>query len=196
MAVIACGALGAHLREIIARRGWLAELHCLPALLHNRPGKIADHAERLARAALARGQQVVLAYADCGTYGALDDLCRRMGLRRLPGLHCYDVLAGPERMRSVFDAEPGTYVLTDFLVRSFGRTVLAELGLDRYPDLWPDYFGHYRRVVWLAQDRDPALEAEAGRVAARFGLPLTVVETGTSRLERELELLITPGGAP
>jgi hypothetical protein len=196
VAVIACGALGAHLREIIARRGWLAELHCLPALLHNRPGKIADHAERLARAALARGQQVVLAYADCGTYGALDDLCRRMGLRRLPGLHCYDVLAGPERMRSVFDAEPGTYVLTDFLVRSFGRTVLAELGLDRYPDLWPDYFGHYRRVVWLAQDRDPALEAEAGRVAARFGLPLTVVETGTSRLERELELLITPGGAP
>jgi Protein of unknown function (DUF1638) len=194
--VIACGALGAHLREIIARRGWPAELHCLPALLHNRPDTITDHAERLARAALARGQQVVLAYADCGTYGALDGLCTRLGLRRLPGLHCYDVLAGPERMRSVFEAEPGTYVLTDFLVRSFGRTVLAELGLDRYPELWPDYFGHYRRVVWLAQDRNPALEAEAGRVAARFGLPLTVVETGTGSLERELELLVNSGGEP
>jgi hypothetical protein len=194
--VIACGALGAHLREIIARRGWPAELHCLPALLHNRPDTITDHAERLARAALARGQQVVLAYADCGTYGALDGLCQRLGLRRLPGLHCYDVLAGPERMRSVFEAEPGTYVLTDFLVRSFGRTVVAELGLDRYPELWPDYFGHYRRVVWLAQDRNPALEAEAGRVAARFGLPLTVVETGTGSLERELELLVNPGGEP
>jgi uncharacterized protein DUF1638 len=194
--VIACGALGAHLREIIARRGWPAELHCLPALLHNHPNTITDHAERLARAALARGQQVVLAYADCGTYGALDELCKRLGLRRLPGLHCYDVLAGPERMRSVFEAEPGTYVLTDFLVRSFGRTVLAELGLDRYPELWPDYFGHYRRVVWLAQDRNPALEAEAGRVAARFGLPLTVVETGTGSLERELELLVNSGGEP
>jgi hypothetical protein len=194
--VIACGALGAHLREIIARRGWPAELHCLPALLHNRPDTITDHAERLARAALARGQQVALAYADCGTYGALDGLCTRLGLRRLPGLHCYDVLAGPERMRSVFEAEPGTYVLTDFLVRSFGRTVVAELGLDRYPELWPDYFGHYRRVVWLAQDRNPALEAEAGRVAAWFGLPLTVVETGTGSLERELELLVNPGGEP
>jgi len=85
-------------------------------------------------------------------------------------------------------------VLTDFLVRSFAKTVLAELGLDRYPELWPDYFGHYRRVVWLAQDRDPDLEAEAGRVAARFGLPLTIVDTGTSRLERELELLITGDG--
>jgi hypothetical protein len=196
LALIACGALGAHLREIIARRGWPAELHCLPALLHNRPNKIADYAERLARAALVRGQRVAVAYADCGTYGALDEVCTRLRLRRLPGLHCYDVFAGPERMRAVFEAEPGTYILTDFLVRSFQRTVLAELGLDRYPQLWPDYFGHYRRVVWLAQDREPELEAEAGRVAARFGLPLTVVETGTGRLERELELLVHAGGEP
>jgi hypothetical protein len=95
----------------------------------------------------------------------------------------------------MFEDEPGTYVLTDFLVRSFTRTVLAELGLGRYPQLWPDYFGHYRRLVWLAQDRDPALEAEAGRIASRFGLPLTVIDTGTSRLERELESLVGPGGA-
>ena len=196
LVLIACGALGAHLREIIARRGWLAELHCLPALLHNRPNKITEHTERLARAALVRGQRVAVAYADCGTYGGLDELCGRLGLRRLPGLHCYDVFAGPERMRAVFEAEPGTYVLTDFLVRSFDRTVLAELGLDRHPELWPDYFGHYRRVVWLAQDQEPGLEAAAGRVAARFGLPLTVVETGTGRLERELETLVHSGGEP
>jgi uncharacterized protein DUF1638 len=188
--VIACGALGAQLREIITRRGWPAELHCLPALLHNRPKKITMEAERLARAALARGQRVAVAYADCGTYGALDEVCTRLGLRRLPGLHCYDVLAGPDRMRAVFEAEPGTYVLTDFLVRSFDRTVLAELGLDRRPELWPDYFGHYRRLVWLAQDPSPGLAAQAEQVAARFGLPLTVVETGTARLERELESLI------
>ena len=125
--MIACGALGAHLREIIARRDWPVELHCLPALLHNRPGQITPHAERIARGALARGRRVALAYADCGTYGALDELCARLGLRRLPGLHCYDVLAGPSRMRALFDAEPGTYVLTDYLVRSFQRTVVAGL---------------------------------------------------------------------
>ena len=61
--------------------------------------------------------------------------------------------------------------------------MLAELGLDRYPELWPDYFGHYRRVAWLAQSPDPALEAEARAVAALFGLPLTVIGTGTARLE-------------
>ena len=193
--VIACGALGGHLREIIARRGWRVELHCLPALLHNRPSQIIPDAERIALCALARGQRVALAYADCGTYGALDGLCARLGLRRLPGLHCYDVLAGPSRVRALFDAEPGTYVLTDFLVRSFRRTVLAELGLDRHPQLWPDYFGHYRRVVWLAQHPDPALTAEAERVAAMFGLPLTIVETGTARLERELARLVGPSAA-
>ena len=85
-------------------------------------------------------------------------------------------------------------MLTDFLVRSFERTVLAELGLDRHPELWQDYFGHYRRLVWLAQEREPGLEAAAERVAARFGLPLTVVPTGTARLERELETLIARDG--
>ena len=188
--VIACGALGSHIREAAARHGWRIELHCLPAPLHNRPGQITIQAERMARRALARGRRVALAYADCGTYGALDELCTRLGLRRLPGLHCYDVLAGPSRMRALFEAEPGTYVLTDFLVRSFQRTVVAGLGLDAHPELWPEYFRHYRRVVWLAQDRSAPMQAQAERVAARFGLPLTVVETGTGRLEQELARLV------
>jgi hypothetical protein len=192
--IIACGALGGHVREIVARRRWPAEVRCLPALLHNRPEKISFEAERLALPALAAGKRVAVCYADCGTYGALDELCDRLGLRRLPGLHCYDVLAGPRHMRAHFRAEPGTYVLTDFLVRTFRRTVLAELGLDRYPQLWPDYFGHYRRLVWLAQNPDPALRGEAARIAALFGLPLTEVATGTGRLERELGRLIGVGG--
>ncbi len=188
--VIACGALGAHVREIVARRGWAVEVECLPAVLHNRPERISADAQRLARLAQARGRRVVLAYADCGTYGALGDLCAHLGMRMLRGLHCYDVFAGPDRLRELFDAEPGTYVLTDFLVRGFRRLVLAELGLDRRPELWADYFGHYRRVVWLAQQRDPGLEAEARAVAAMFALPLTVIDVGVTGLESELARLI------
>jgi hypothetical protein len=178
-------------REIVARRGWPVAVRSLPAVLHNRPQKIIMAAERYVVRALESGRSVALAYADCGTYGALDELCTRYGLRRLPGLHCYDVFAGPSRMAAMFEAEPGTYVLTDFLLRGFGRLVLAELGLDRYPELWADYFGHYRRLVWLAQEPTPALEAEAERVAGMFGLPLTRVEAGVSRLERALASLIS-----
>ena len=159
-------------------------------MLHNRPRKIVIEAERAVVRAQGCGRTVALAYADCGTYGALDELCARYGVRRLPGLHCYDMFAGASRVEAMFRAEPGTYVLTDFLLRSFDRSVLAELGLDRYPELWPDYFGHYRRLVWLAQDPGPALAAEAERVAGMFGLPLTRVRTGVSRLEQELSRLV------
>jgi len=162
----------------------------LPAVLHNRPQKIIIEAERYVVRALDSGRTVALAYADCGTYGALDELCARYGMRRLPGSHCYDVFAGASRLAAMFDAEPGTYVLTDFLLRSFDRSVLAELGLDRYPELWPDYFGHYRRLVWLAQEPTPALAAEAERVAGMFGLPLTRIEVGVSRLEAALAGLV------
>ena len=188
--VIACGALSGHVREIAARRSWPVSVRPLPAMLHNRPQKIALLAERAVVSALRSGHTPALAYADCGTYGGLDDLCARYGVRRLSGLHCYDVFAGPSRVASMFRAEPGTYVLTDFLLRSFDRSVLAGLGLDRHPELWADYFGHYRRLVWLAQEPSPALTAEAERVAAMFGLPLTRIDTGVSRLERELSRLV------
>ena len=174
----------------MARRGWPVAVRALPALLHNRPQKITHLAERYVVSALGSGRMIALAYADCGTYGALDALCARYGVRRLPGLHCYDVFAGPSRVASMFRAEPGTYVLTDFLLRSFDRSVLAELGLDRHPELWDDYFGHYRRLVWLAQQPSSALAAEAERVAGMFGLPLTRVDVGVSRLEQALASLV------
>jgi hypothetical protein len=191
--VVACGALAGHVRDIAARRGWPVAVRSLPAVLHNRPEKISIAAERAVLSALASGRTVALAYADCGTYGALDELCARYRVGRLPGLHCYDVFAGAPALASMFEAEPGTYVLTDFLLASFDRLVLAELGLDRYPELWGDYFGHYRRLIWLVQEPDgpsQALAAQADRVAAMFGLPLTRIETGVSRLESALAALV------
>lgn len=189
-AVIACGALGGHLREIIARRGWPVSVHNLPAIWHNDPRRIAPAAAELASALLSGGSRVVLAYADCGTYGELDKVCERLGIARLPGLHCYDVLGGAGRIARLLAQEPGTYLLTDYLVRGFRRCVLEPLGLVSHPGLWPDYFGHYRRLVWLAQDPEPGLAAQADAVAGLFGLPLTVIETGTRRLERELERML------
>ncbi len=188
--MIACGALAGHVRDIVSRRGWPVFVRSLPAVLHNQPQKIALSAERAVVCALGRGHSVALAYADCGTYGALDAICARYGVRRLPGLHCYDVFGGPARLRGLLAAEPGTYVLTDFLLRCFDRLVVEGLGLDRYPELWPDYFGHYRRLVWLAQSPSSSLAAEAARVAELFGLPLTRIDVGVSRLERELERLV------
>lgn len=192
MALVACGALAQQAERVAARRGWPLDVHALPPLLHNRPERIAGQVETMARDLLPRYASVAVGYADCGTYGALDEVCARLGLQRLPGLHCYDLYAGAGRMRRFFREQPGTYVLTDFLVRSFARTVVRELGLDRHPGLRDAYFGHYTRVVWLAQDPDEELQAAAREAAERLGLPLTVVDTGTRRLERGLATLVEP----
>ena len=165
-------------------------MYPLPASLHNRPAQITPAAEALARQLQADGLRVAIGYADCGTYGELDELCERLNIRRLGGLHCYDVLGGPSRVQALLAREPGTYLLTDYLVATFRRTVLSGLGLDRHPQLWADYFGHYRRLAWLAQDRSAELEAQAQAIADMFGLPLRVIDVGTARLERELEVLI------
>jgi len=188
--VIACGALAGHIREIAARRGWPVIVRPLPARLHNRPAKIHQHSERIVATAQANGSRPVLAYADCGTYGALDSLCDTRGVKRLPGLHCYDLYAGEDRVAALLDEEPGTYLLTDYLVRTFARTVLSSLGLDKHPELFPDYFGHYTRLVWLAQEPTPALAAEAARIAEIFGLPLARIDTGTRGLEAALAAVI------
>jgi hypothetical protein len=190
LAVIACGALAQSCAKVVRRRGWAVDVYPLPPLLHNAPSRIAGEVDRLAGELAGRYARIAVAYADCGTYGALDEVCRRRGIARLGGLHCYEVYAGSERIEAMFDAEPGTYVLTDFLVRSFARSVLVELGLDRHPELRDAYFGHYRRVVWLAQSPDAELRRLAEGAAARIGLPLEIVQTGLGGLERALEGLV------
>jgi Protein of unknown function (DUF1638) len=158
----------------------------LPPLLHNRPERIAAEVEALAQQLMGRYSRVVVGFADCGTYGALDDVCERLGLIRLPGLHCYDVYGGADRLAAWFEDQPGTYVLTDFLVRSFSRTVVAELGLDRHPELRDDYFAHYTQAVWLAQHPTDDLRRRADEAAALLELPLRIVEVGDAGLERAL----------
>ena len=105
---------------------------------------------------------------------------------RLPGAHCYGFLAGNAAWDAMHEEEPGTFYLTDFLVLHFRRLLVEGLGLDRHPELFDDYFRHYRRVVWLAPSPTPGLTAGAEDAAAFLRLPLEVRATGFGLLQSEV----------
>ena len=185
--VIACGALA---REIVALKrlnGWSElEVECLPPELHNRPEQIPAAVEGAIRAARARHKRIFVAYADCGTGGLLDALLEKEGVQRLPGAHCYEFYAGASAFAALADEQPGTFYLTDFLVRHFERLVIEGLGIDRHPELRDEYFRNYQRLVYLAQSRSAELSAAARAAATRLGLAYEERYTGFGELEGSL----------
>lgn len=177
--VIACGALATELRAVLAGQGLDdVDVRYLPANLHNRPDQIVPAISDV-MASLDSDEQVFVAYADCGTGGALDSfLADHPGIGRLPGAHCYEFFAGSARFAALHEAEPGTFYLTDFLAKHFDALVWQGLGLDRHPTLLPVYFGNYRRVVLLSQTTNPAIVTAAKSAADRLGLAFEHQPTG------------------
>jgi hypothetical protein len=180
--VIACGALASELRAVLAGIDGV-DIRFLPANLHNRPDGIVPAVDAIVSGLspdrVPPGGKVFLAYADCGTGGALDAyLAEHPGIGRLPGAHCYEFFAGSVRFAGLHDAEPGTFYLTDFLAKHFEALVWEGLGLDRHPELLPVYFGNYRRLVLLSQSDDPRVMDAAHAAAAKLGLSFEHVPTG------------------
>ncbi|MCE9684422.1 DUF1638 domain-containing protein [Halomonas alkalisoli] len=189
--IIACGALAREIKALIDANGWCdVRLECLPADLHNRPDRIPAAVGKKLQAA-PNHQRIFVAYADCGTGGLLDEVLAEHGAERLPGAHCYDVYAGEPVIAALGEQEPGTFYLTDFLVRHFDRLVIQELGIARHPELASLYFGHYRRLVYLSQRDDPALQSAARRAAARLGLSFEYWHTGYGELAASLVRLVS-----
>ncbi len=193
--VIACGALA---REIVALRkanGWSQlDVQCLPAELHNTPQRIAAAVREKIRANRHRYASIFVAYGDCGTGGELDAMLAQENVERIPGAHCYEFFAGGPAFAALADDEPGTFYVTDFLLRHFDRLVIRGLGIDTHPELAAQYFGNYRRLVYLAQVPTPERLADARAAAARLGLAFDYRCTGYGELERSLRA--TVAGVP
>lgn len=181
--VIACGALITELRAVIELNRWdHIELTGVPAEYHVTPDKITGAVEAKIQAARGRYRDVLVGFGDCGTRGALDAMLVREGVARIEGAHCYAFYAGLDMFDAMQAAEPGTFYLTDFLARHFEAFTVRGLQIDRHPELKADYFGNYTRVVYLAQLPDAARLTRAEAIAAWFGLPLEVRDTGLTGL--------------
>ncbi len=185
--VIACGALAREINQLKKTNGWgHLELTCIDAALHFYPEKIPAQLRAKIRENRDKYDDIYVAYAECGTRGEIDRIVEEEGIERLPGAHCYQFFAGCEAFAKMSDDEPGTFYLTDFLVRHFDRLVMRSLGLDRHPELRDMYFGNYKRLIYLSQTADEKLVLAAKEAAKALGLAYEQVHTAYGELETSL----------
>ncbi|MEM0922995.1 MAG: DUF1638 domain-containing protein [Pseudomonadota bacterium] len=176
--VIACGALA---REILALKAANGLEHltltCLPAKLHLFPEQIPDAIRAKVAEVRGRYDHILVAYADCGTGGLLDQVCDELGVTRIAGPHCYSFFEGNDAFADHPD-EITAFYLTDFLVKQFDAFVWRPMGLDRHPELRDMVFGNYEKLVYLSQTDNPTLVADAQTCATRLGLTFEHRHTG------------------
>jgi Protein of unknown function (DUF1638) len=195
-AFVICGALGAEVKDIVDRRGWDVDIYGLSAMLHLYPSRIVDELAEKLRTLKPRYERLVVVYGDCGTGGRLEPVLKEVGASQVRGPHCYEMLAGEDLFHQVSEEKPGTFFLTDWLVRNFDRAVVRGLGLDRDPELKPMLFRNYEAVMYLRQVPTPRLAARAVEIATYLRLPLEIVDVGLGELEERLAELVedSPSG--
>jgi len=194
-ALVICGALGAEVKDIVERRGWDVDIYGVSALLHLYPSRIVDELREKLHALRPNYEKLIVVYGECGTTGKLEPLLEEVGAARLRGPHCYEMYAGAERFAQISDQRPGTFFLTDWLVRNFERAVIRGLGLDRDPELKTMLFGNYEAVLYLRQVPNPRLAEKARGIAGYLGLPLEIEDVGLGELEERLAALVE-GASP
>ena len=189
--IIACGALAHEITALKRANAWdRIDVRCLPADLHNRPERIPAAVRALIQSSRSSYRSIFVAYADCGTGGLLDAVLEEERVERIPGAHCYEFFATAPVFAELAEAEIGTFYLTDFLLRHFDRLVIRGLGLDRHPELFTTYFGHYRKLVYLAQKPAQRSVEEARGIADRMGLAFETRATGYGTLETALRAAV------
>ncbi|MCP4185960.1 MAG: DUF1638 domain-containing protein [Hyphomicrobiales bacterium] len=186
--IIACGMIA---REVLAINQQLGtdsyDLKCLPAGYHHFPVKIAPAMDKAIIQAREEGyENIIVGYADCGTCGELDKVCKKHGVERIEGPHCFSFYLGNDEFLKRDGDFITTFFITDFLARHFENFLVKPLGLDRRPELRDIYFGNYTHALYLAQSDDKELDMKAQDAAKYLGLEYKRMFTGFGDLEKTL----------
>lgn len=181
---IACAALGREVKAIIKKHGWNADFRAIDAKLHLRPQKIGPAVEGELIRAQAQYERQVVVYGHCGAFD-LDGILENYGAVRPLGPHCYEQYGGQD-FADALQEEPGTFILTDFLIRAWDKFVIQGLKIDKHPKLKSLLFHHYKQLLYFSQEKDDNLVTKAQEIADWLNLPLKVKHVGYGDLERRL----------
>jgi hypothetical protein len=178
--VIACGAIAREVITVCKLNGLdHVDLVCLPAIWHVYPQKIAPAMREAISAARAEGfERIFIGYAECGTQGELDRICKEENVERIGGPHCYAFFSGAEAFLKNSGNEFSAFYLTDLLARQFEAFVIKPMKFDKHPELIKMVFGNYTKIVYLAQTEDLYLQSKAKWAAEYLGLDYEYRFTG------------------
>lgn len=191
---IACAALGKEVRDIVRQNGWDVDVRVINAKLHLYPSEIGPAVEeKLDEAGDDYGRKVVV-YGHCGAMD-LDGILADRGAVRPVGPHCYEMFGG-ETFAEAMKEEPGTFFLTDFLVKAWDSLAVKGLKMDEHPKLKKLLFANYKRVIHFSQVEDPDLVQRARDIAKDIGLPFEHRHTGYGHLEERLKAIMAGEDQP
>ena len=150
--IIACGVFRDALMQIEPQRFHqsVAITYITPHL-HNYPQKLEEEILHQIHLAQKAGDEILCLYGRC--YPDLDDHLNEMGISRVPGAHCYEILLGSRRFNNILEEETGTYFVEKELMLNFSEYCIQPLELDD-PLMRKSYFQHYKRLAYIRQPLD------------------------------------------
>ncbi len=189
--IIACAVFKPALEHLqLTRRYPQLSVTYLPSRLHNLPLQLE---RRLLKEVLSwrkRGERIVCLYGEC--FPEMNDFCKRLGLARVTGIHCDEILLGRERFQEIIREVTGTYFLERDLIVNFGKYCRRPLELDDV-EIREALFRHYQRLLYLRQPSDPDLMPKARRISDFLGLRLETANVDYSFLESQIiQLMFLP----
>ena len=168
--LIACGALAKEVVAIIEINKLAHfDVQCLPAKLHHRPNLIPAALDEILEKNRDHYKNMYVIYGDCGTAGGIDRVLEKHQVERIGGPHCFSFFEGNDSFAENED-DITSFFLTDFFCKAFDKFIWQEFGLDKEASMVEFMFGNYKKVVYVAQTQDLALQAKAREISQRLGL--------------------------
>lgn len=188
--IIACGVFRDALRQIEPQRFHQnVIITYITPYLHNHPQKLKDEILHQIHLAKKTGDNILCLYGRC--YPELDRHLYEMGIPRIPGEHCYEILLGSKRFQDIVEEEAGTYFIEKDLILNFPDYCIQPLELDD-PLMRESFFQHYKRLVYLRQPLDPdSIIPSFDDISQFLNLKPMVIDVDYSELETKLIKLIS-----
>jgi hypothetical protein len=176
---VTCGIFREEMRALGPRFPGLRPVF-LDSMLHMRPGVLQDRIDGLL--ADRRARKVLFIYGDCTP--RIVELCRLPGFAKTAGINCCEILLGREeyvRLR-----RSGAFFFLPEWTARWRRVFAGELGFAGGRGVEEMLREVHDRFIYLDTGVAPVPRDTLDEIVSGLGLPMTVLETGLSRLEENI----------